>query len=233
MPALDRASSVPDDLSPVPLQTPGLSGRVALALVMDVSASAYESGPSQMWTYDVETDTWAAIRVANPLAAGPSSDRRVLAYDASVDRLIAFADQIRRGPWLFDRRTGRWATSAAAAPEIGFGWWPTGGEIAYDEATERIVVFSGGRMVAYDAAADSWEVLWSGDDPAHPEGLRTVRFYHTMVYDPVNQRLVVYGGEHPTSDPMVWVQSDDVIAFDPATRQWSVPLEASTVQPVK
>jgi hypothetical protein len=194
---------------------------------------------SELWTYRVETDSWAPIRLADAPAGGPYPGREVLAYDASVDRLVSYDD----GPdatRLFDIRTGTWSASSAAAPEIGFGWGPTGGEIAYDEATERTVVFSRGRMIAYDAAGDGWEVLVAGDDPDRPGGPtgRTVRGYHTMVYDPLNERLVVYGGQYPTSEPdgndpsPRWVQADDVLTFDPATREWSVLLEASTIQPV-
>lgn len=196
-------------------------------------------GGSELWTYDVEPDWWAAVRVVNPLGGGSSSDRRVFAYDASVDRFVAFTDATetsQKAIWLFDRHTGRWARSAASVPEIGFGYGPSPGVIAYDEATERTVVYSGRRMVAYHAATDSWETLWSDGDPVQPAGVpigSTVRVYHTMVYDPINQRLVVYGGEHPTSDPTVWVGSDDVLAFDPATGQWMTLLGASTVQPIK
>jgi hypothetical protein len=208
-----------------------------------VSGLVVALGGSELRTYDVETDTWVTVRPVSQLPGGSSSDRLVLAYDASVDRFVAFADTISGateqpsgGAWLFDRHTGGWARSLAKVPEIGFGYGPSSGVIAYDEATERTVVYCGRRMVAYHAARDGWEIFWSDGDPVQPEGIATgstIRFYHTMVYDPINQRLVVYGGEHPTADPTVWVGSDDVLAFDPATRQWSVLLEASTVQPIQ
>ncbi|HEX7950296.1 MAG TPA: kelch repeat-containing protein [Candidatus Limnocylindrales bacterium] len=195
-----------------------------------VSGLIVALGSSELWTYEVETDTWAPVRVVNPFPGGSFSDRRVLAYDASVDRFVAIADDPGETR-LFDRYTGRWARSATAMPGIGFGYGPTGGDIAYDEGGERTVVFDGGWMVAYRAATDSWETLVSRDDSELT--LSTSRWYHTMVYDPVNQRLVVYGGEHPTSDPTVWVGSDDVLAFDPATREWSLLLKAATVQRVQ
>lgn len=221
---------------------PGLSGP-RRPIYDPVSGLVVVQAQSELWTYDVGRNAWTPVRVANPLAAGPPADRRVLAYDASVDRLVAFADlipsatnQLSGRTWLFDRHTGMWGRSAAPVPEIGFGYGPTGGEIVYDEATERTVIYCGRQMVAYHAATDSWETLWPGDDPVQPEGIPTgslIRFYHTVVYDPINQRLVVYGGQHPTSDSTVWVGSDDVLAFDPATRQWSVLLEAGTMQPIQ
>ena len=46
-----------------------------------------------------------------------------------------------------------------------------------------------------------------------------------LVYDPVNERLVVYGGGLRMSNGSV--SADDVLAFDTRTREWTVLLEAS------
>jgi hypothetical protein len=53
-----------------------------------------------------------------------------------------------------------------------------------------------------------------------------------LVYDPVNERLVVYGGSRTDTDPLFHVVSpDDVLAFDTRTREWTVLLEASRALP--
>ena len=46
-----------------------------------------------------------------------------------------------------------------------------------------------------------------------------------MVYDPVNERLMVYGGFLTAAEPEV--ELDDILAFDTRTREWTVLLEAS------
>ncbi len=46
-----------------------------------------------------------------------------------------------------------------------------------------------------------------------------------MVYDPVNERLVVYGGFLTAAEPEV--ELDDVLAFDTRSREWTVLLEPS------
>ena len=52
-----------------------------------------------------------------------------------------------------------------------------------------------------------------------------------MVYDPVNERLVVYGGtEYLPLEPGS-MDPDDVLAFDTRTREWTVLLEASEPAP--
>jgi hypothetical protein len=57
-----------------------------------------------------------------------------------------------------------------------------------------------------------------------------------MVYDPVNERLVVYGGTFCTGDYWYYVfdgygAPDEVLAFDLRTRQWAVLVERSAARP--
>ena len=164
-----------------------------------VLATKDGTGQPERWTYDVETDTWTLIDQAN----GPAW-HAPLAYDASVDRIVAYS---RPETWLFDIRTGTWSSSGSETPVVEPNWAvPT---ITYDESAERTVVTGSAGMAAYDAAADRWEVL------ARPGEL----YPNPTVYDPVNGRLVGFGWE------------GDVVAFDLVTREWTVLLEPSEGQP--
>ena len=81
----------------------------------------------------------------------------VLAYDASVDRIVAYVDGPEPETWLFDIRTGTWSRAEAETPVVEPNWAvPT---ITYDESAERTVVTGSAGMAAYDATADRWEVL--------------------------------------------------------------------------
>ncbi len=121
----------------------------------------------EMWGYDVEADTWTAIPQAEPLSIGPHYED--FAYDASVDRLVAYSvtwspadggDRLfEPRTWLFDLRTGTWSGTSAVTPEYSYGWWGIGPAIAYDEAAERVVMLGQGHSSAYDATADRWETL--------------------------------------------------------------------------
>lgn len=130
------------------------------------------------------------------------SGRGAITYDASIDRIVAYADS--RELWLFDIRTGTWSRPGADTPEVvcGMGW--PNPRIVYDELAERSVV-SCNITVAYDASADRWESLPAD---AGPFGM----------YDCVNERFVGF-------------ESDSLFAFDPATRERIVLLEASEAQP--
>ena len=171
------------------------------------------SDRKELWNYDVETDAWTLIHQAN---AGPESP--VVAYDASVDRIVAYSDRYFRGKtWLFDLRTGRWSESSAEAPDVIEVVWAAPG-IAYDEAAQRTVVIGDVRLAAYDATADRWEIL-AETDPDRAEG-----FPAPSVYDPVNGRLIGWRR-------FATVDQSELFAFDLATRQWTVLLEASDPAP--
>ena len=189
-------------------------------------------GPG-LWSYEVETDAWTPI--TDRLAIGRPYAYVDFAYDASVDRLVAYANTEGIGPetWLLDLRTGTWSGTAAVPPEFSYGGWRMWPAIAYDEAAERTMMLGQGHSAAYDAVTDRWETLYVTPYPDQPGACGTrpeCRSAHQMVYDPVNERLVVYGGVAPTADGKDWVPTDDVLAFDTRTREWTVLLEASPAQ---
>jgi hypothetical protein len=189
----------------------------------------------ELWSYDVETDTWTPIPQAEPLAIGPHYE--FFAYDASVDRLVAYTNAWLAGDfeaetWLFDLLAGTWSGTGAVTPQ-GFSAGMIGLEpaIAYDEAAQRTVLLGQGHAAAYDATGDRWETLYVGSASENQPsacGSPECRQLPFMVYDPVNERLIVYGGSFWTGS--AWVYPDDVLAFGTRTREWTVLLEAS--QPV-
>ena len=110
--------------------------------------------------------------------------------------------------------------------------------IAYDEAAERTVMlgrnpYASCCSAACDATADHWETLYyaaaSEDQPAAGDTRPECRHANQILYDPVNARLVAFGGHVPTPDG-VGFDTDDMLAFDTRTRQWITLLEASEGQ---
>lgn len=186
----------------------------------------------ELWSYEVETDTWTPIHQANRLAIEP----REYAYDASVDRIVAYSNAGERHggarTWLFDLRSGTWSGTGAITPEFSYGWWGIQPAIGYDEAAERTVMAGQGRTVAYDAGADRWATLYEAtaaytpaDCSARPECRQGAR----VVYDPVNERLLAFGGEYHGA--CTWESADDVLAFDRATRSWAVLVPPTPAPP--
>ena len=112
----------------------------ASGLIVAMVSGATETNPSELWTYDVATDTWTPIREAGATAVGPTP-AGLLAYDASVDRIIAYNPGLLNGSligtWLFDLRTGTWSKSGVVTPLLNLGWFPSGGEIATTRRPSR------------------------------------------------------------------------------------------------
>ena len=193
----------------------------------------------ELWGYAVETDTWTPIALAAPLTIGPHDED--FAYDASVDRLVAYANAWKpwdgdwhfgATTWLFDLRTGTWSGGGGAAPAFSYGWWGIQPAIADDEAAERTVMVGQGHSEAYDAAADRWETLYEdslSEDP--PGGWCTrpeCRDGRLIVYDASNERLVAFGGRVRTS--CMVEEADDMWAFDMATRSWTLVVPPTGVR---
>jgi hypothetical protein len=186
--------------------------RLALIVV-----AAMDRVPIEMWTYDVDADRWTHI---DATGAPTRHQRPVMAYDASVDRIVVY-DGGLPGTWLFDPRTGEWTTSSAMTPSLGYDWAVSGQEIAYDGATGLTVAFSGGKVVAYDASADRWQVLRDARGDGTCADLTCIG-RPAFLYDPVNRRLVAYGSEYATPDN--WYRGDGVFAFDASSRRWTTLL---------
>jgi hypothetical protein len=205
-----------------------------------VIAQANTMNPALMWTYDVETDAWTETRQQDAPVIAPEKgwvgpgDHQLLAYDTAAGRLIAYNDAYNGGVggwWFFDPRSDVWSVGQTPAPEVKFSPSPnfgtaTGGEIAYDEATKQTVILGDGVAIAYNAATNRWATLIGLSAYRGPDG--AYRLGHWMVYDPLNQRLVVLGGwvRTNTADGG-WVAGDDVLAFDPATKTWTQLLAPS------
>ena len=190
----------------------------------------------RMWSYDAGPGTWQPVARHEQLSA-ETGGQLLLAYDQSVDRLVGYSldGDVR----LFDLRTGTWSAPRAASPPFTYGTpmmnpFSFGGEIAYDEAARKTVLFSNGAAIAYDAVADRWETLCGGSAAcAIPPECRTSPH---MVYDPVNERLVVYGGTFCSGDYWYPVfegygPPDEVLALDLRTREWTVLVERSAARP--
>jgi len=190
----------------------------------------YEPFMSAMWIYDVDTDTWTEVDQGSPRPGSraievfsPGDERNgfqlnevFLTYDASVDRLVAYMGST----WEFDIRAGRWEEHATDTNLLqGFGWWPTAEEFVYDEANQ-VSVFFGDQVTTYDASERRWT----------PQGgiySRDTRGVPPMIYDPVNERIVMTVGATNELHYRRWPRSG-VIAYDVATGEWITLLDPTT-----
>lgn len=200
-------------------------------------------GQRRMWSLDLVAGDWQPVEQATLLEAGPYPLHELLAYDRSVDRLVAF-DLGKTA--VFDFETGTWITSPTKSPVVGYaGYLSNGGQIVYDEAAERsIVVGIDGLVVAYDAGTDTWDTLfgmpsgaWATDGGIVGSAIAgrcapgiCLRHDFRLVYDPLNERIVVVGGYVMDGTTRPAPPADGLVAFDTRTREWIELLPPS--QPV-
>ena len=176
----------------------------------------------------LRNDVWALSLAGNPVwselspAGSPPSGRyrHTAIYDPVRDRMTVFGGRDTSG-----LRNDSWALSLAGSPawsELS----PAGSPpferqehtAIYDPVRDRMVVF-GGRVASGIPRNDVWALSLAGS-PAwsklSPAGA-SPRDEHTAIYDPVRDRMVVFGGYDGTSSRRndVWALS---LAGSPA---WS------------
>lgn len=184
--------------------------------------------------------TWLPL---DPPEPSPFPGRRydaVSFFDAARGRLLVFGG-VREGTGYSNEI---WSYSTGAAP----GWSlvttngtppPFGGvPFAFDTARDRLVFLWGdarwyrGGTLSQAAALDLATLTWTplAATGSFPPG----RTDHSAVYDPVRDRIVVYGGRHYTSPSDNSGYSDgDAWSLSLATLAWSPILPAGTIPPTR
>jgi Galactose oxidase, central domain/Kelch motif len=170
-----------------------------------------------VWTLDFATLTWTQLEPGGP--APSPRDGHVAVYDPSRQRMVVFGGN--DGAELNDV----WALSLGATPQ----WTqlsPSGtppsarAQLAgiYDPVRDRMLIQGGDSGGALDdvwalsfAGGGSWSQITTGG-PTPP-----ARSEHAGAYDPVRDRLLIYGGASGTP----YVFFGDVWALDLATNVWS------------
>jgi hypothetical protein len=167
------------------------------------------------WTYDVCTNTWQRMS----LAQGPPDGVRSLVYDADSDRTLAFADDDH--VWSYDLAADRW-TKGASFPPAGRN--ETYGTTSCHDPSGLVVRLDGTTMWAYDVDTNTLTMVPLRPDPALPAGSALPEGRIAFGYDPRGDAVVAVvvpylsgerRGEMPTSRR--W---GDTWAFDPATGAW-------------
>ena len=140
---------------------------------------------------------WSATSVSGSPPAARSGHTAI--YDPVRDRMIVFGGVDSNNSFFNDV----WALSLAGTPDWsrltpeGSPPAPRWGHTAiYDPVRDRMIVYGGGTFVS--SFNDVW-ALWLAGSPAwtalDPMGSPPVaRSYHTAIYDPVRDRMIVFGG---------------------------------------
>ncbi len=169
-------------------------------LVIDAS-----DGPGQLpvWTFTSSpSPSWVPLS-----AVGEAPGRLYLAsavYDPVRDRLLVFGSVALGSEFPSDIQvwalslagTPSWERLSANKPAPARRW---GQSAVYDPVDDRVIMFGGMQLapVAYSYTAETWSYsLTTGDWSLLAESPPALigREGHGAMYDPVNQRMLVFGG---------------------------------------
>ena len=188
------------------------------------------AGSRTLWSY---SPGWRTLtQLGGQVPAGRSGDPTLI-LDASARRLVLIlwgsSVGIPGETWTFDLFTQRWTNQHAEPPARPSTSLPrplleSHREAAFDPVSQRTFVLKNGELATYQTGTDHWDAVdrggveagwpWSGglDRPVGADG-------HSLAYDPVNQRILVFGGTWQTTNGEK--RTGDVWAYDVPTNTWT------------
>lgn len=209
--------------------------RSGMVLSLDTATMA-------LWAYDLARNTWTMIPQTGQVPGDPDLREiykgpypSFVSYDSVAGRVVLAV--VGGRTWLFDPTTGVW-TKEAITPRMpafwGWGAAVSGTDAAFDAAHRRTVIYNLGLLATYDAATDTWTTVpqiptvspaQQPDQPLLTPGPLT-RSGHTLIYDPINERVLMLGGNSLLSTG--WRNNDDVLAYDLTTNTWTTIVPATS-----
>jgi hypothetical protein len=166
---------------------------------------------SETWVFDARTNRWAK---AQPPSSPPVRYHHAMAYDEKNNKTVLFGGYwVSPETWLYDARDNLWTRQypQQSPPRL------YGHSMVYDSTNGKIVLF-GGRTYSggwklkndtwvYDLNENTWTKMSPPVSPA-------VRYFQDMVYDPVNNRVVMFGGVAGSAFRDTWL-------YDVANDRWT------------
>jgi hypothetical protein len=194
-----------------------------------------DAGSRTLWSY---SPGWRTLtQVGGPVPAGRSGDPTLL-LDTRARRLMLILWGSVLGipgeTWTFDLFTQRWTDQQAEPPvltwEESLERPDAGGGATFDPESHRAFVLTGGgQLSTYRIGDDRWDEVPS--QPGWPQvGTRSgehgdewtgplARTGHSLVYDPVTQRILLFGGTWTSGTGAL--RAGDVWAYDVPTNAWT------------
>lgn len=158
-------------------------------------------------------------------------DGKILMFGGIISRRDGTAPL--EGTWLFDATVGEWSvTEPDPTPSPRFGH-----AMALYPPTGKVVLFGGGttqsrrcprtrfctgpednQVWQYDPGTGAWEDM----TPSVPdeESWPSARFGTRLAYEPITERLIMFGGVGVFGDRFTPTFYQDTWAYDPVSNQW-------------
>ncbi len=142
-----------------------------------------ERALSETWEWDGQQ--WVEVASTGPTTLA----HYALAYDAARQHVLLLGEGVNQ-LWAWDGSAWRRLSAAGGPGPRG------GGRMAFHAGTGQVVVFGGFNYATRRPFGDTW--LWDGAAWTEYTGPGpTARSHHALAYDPVRDRIVLYGGYIP------------------------------------
>jgi hypothetical protein len=181
------------------------------------------------WTYNYSSNTWVEL---NPAVRPPSRFNPGIAYIADRQAILIFGgyrtpDRNLNDTWLFDVNTDTWRElepSNSPAPRSNVG-------MTYDAKNRRVILFGGSSNSEYPTS-DTWTYDFESNSwtEMHPAASPKPQYGVGMVYDSLNERILLFEGHCVTRDESGRVRDGydgDLYTYDYANDTWRI-IECST-----
>lgn len=222
----------------VVIQNATPSARYGSAMVYDpvlqkaiFFGGGYQEGASyqlfnDMWLYDLTTNLWTEI---NPTVKPSARSGHMMVYDSTNHKTILFGGFVRdvglmSDTWIYDSQTNQWT-------EVFPTNQPTDTQsqaMYYDSNAQRIILFGGYQDIS-PHLSETWEYNYSDNSwtELNPLSNPSGRYGSKIVYDPINQRAILFGGRATSIMDDTWIYSygnntwtELNITGKPDTRYW-------------
>jgi len=182
-----------------------------------------DGGRQDTWVYDYGEGNWVQM---DPEESPRSQYGHYMIYDSQNQRMVMYGGHwsiwedgasvshgYSDGVWTYDYPSDTW-TKVDTATSLPQRYWHT---IAYHENRGAMVVFGGSGTATpvlddtwlYDLSANTWEMLDTDEKPPGREN-------SALVYDPVNEKIILFGGLKEIGEPPL----NDLWILDIAEGTW-------------
>lgn len=170
------------------------------------------------WTYRVKENTWSLIQV--PEAPSPRG-APAMAYSPDHQQVILFGGITTLGrlddTWAYDCSRGTWTRLETENKPQG----RCDSAMVYDTVNEQFILYGGWGARSglqddtwiYDLDANAWTEVKTESNPGRMYG-------HSMVWDPANERVILYGGH--INSPISQMYVDNTWFYYPQNGSWAM-----------
>jgi len=192
------------------------------SLLFGTGALYYAPGVNETWAYDSALNAWTNLSSSNAPSARFLCS---MVYDVQSDKMILFGGVRYEGAYAFvynqtysfDYDTNNWTDmSPVYSPAARYSH-----SLVYDTLSDRVILFGGFWEHPMKLQPDIWfNDTWTYDYDSNtwtnvtPTAGPSARMSAAATYDPLADRMVMFGGRNPTD------LFDDTWAYDYDGNQW-------------